>query len=222
MGLISLRTATQLYWLGRYVQRALDLLHRLHQTQATEATPVAAPVDATVGLRFEEFCECLGIESEFENRNAFLQALFFKMENGYSILFSLSTAYENGVFLRNTIGHEGFAYLRLALNTLESLQVVNFYDVKPVIDYLYAFWGSIDECADRRVRAMVRWGKWVEIRDLAGRFEDSDDRLEKAVWQLQENLHVLEVDEHLNVTQALDREGGIEFTNELFTTIYRP
>ena len=214
MGLISLRTANQLYWLGRYVQRALDVLHRLYDTRGNDK--------ALIGLGVEEFCECLGIESEFANRDAFLQALFFEKANSYSILFSLTTAYENAVFLRNTIGHEGFAYLRLALNTLESLRVVNFYDVKPVIDYLYAFWGSLDECADPRVRAMVRWGKWVEIRDLAGRFEDSDDRLEKAVGQLRENLQVLEVDEHLNVTQALDREGGIDFTNELFTTIYRP
>ena len=74
---------------------------------------------------------------------------------------------------RNTIGSEALAYIELAAEAFRSSRGAKNLRLAlmPVMDYLLAFWGSIDDkIASGEARTIMKCGKLVERLDLYFRF----------------------------------------------------
>jgi uncharacterized alpha-E superfamily protein len=98
---------------------------------------------------------------------------FLYGEESFSISSAFRCAYDNALVIRNTIGSESLAYMELASNTFNSS--CNSKNLRlalmPVMDYLHAFWGSIDDkLATGEAGIIIKCGKLIERMDLYFRF----------------------------------------------------
>ncbi len=164
MSIISLEHSSNLYWLGRYAERA-------YTTLATFFNYCDTMLDKDKNS-YREFLKKLNIEDKFGNYENFVQEFLYGTDN-FSISSTFRNVYDNALVIRNTIGSESLAYIELAINTFNSSKnAKNFrLALMPVMDYLLAYWGNIDDnLAASEEGTFVRCGKFVERLDLYFRF----------------------------------------------------
>jgi uncharacterized alpha-E superfamily protein len=164
MGIISVEHSSNLYWLGRYAERVYTTLDTFFDYH-----------DATLDRdknSYQEFLERLEIEDKYGNYEKFIDGFLYENDD-FTVNSAFRFAYDNALVTRNVIGSESLAYLELAANTFRSgrgsknLRLA----LMPVMDYLLAYWGSIDDqLATSEAGIIIRCGKIVERLDLYFRF----------------------------------------------------
>jgi len=164
MGIISVEHSSNLYWLGRYAERVyttLDTFFDYHD----------AALDRDKNS-YMDFLERLEIEAKYDSHESFIDGFLYGVD-GFTVSSAFHRAYDNALVTRNVIGSESLAYLELASNTFhlergaKNLRLA----LMPVMDYLLAYWGSIDDhLATSEAGIIIRCGKIVERLDLYFRF----------------------------------------------------
>jgi len=138
MGIISVEHSSNLYWLGRYAERVYTTLDTFFDYH-----------DATIDRdknSYRDFLERLEIEDKFGNYESFLEGFLYGTDS-FTVDSAFRQAYDNALVTRNVIGSESLAYLELAAHTFRSgrgsknLRLA----LMPVMDYLLAYWGNIDD-----------------------------------------------------------------------------
>ncbi len=170
---VSVNKANCLYWLGRYAERA----YKISQI-------VTEFYDRMVDFEehaYDDFCDKLGLEYKFNNKDEFLKTIITDKECTSSIAYSLSMAYDNSIVLREQIDTETVAYIQLAYNNV--LRSFNdecrIFDLQKVIDNLMSFWGAVDDyIIDDSVRYAIKVGKYIERLDLFYRFGRNTYKIE--------------------------------------------
>jgi uncharacterized alpha-E superfamily protein len=97
----------------------------------------------------------------------------FDKKDANSISAAFHNAYDNALVIRNSIGSEALSYIQLATDVFHSSKSIKNLRLAlmPVMDYLLAFWGSIDDkLIDGEARIIIKCGKLVERMDLYFRF----------------------------------------------------
>jgi len=165
MGTLSLEYSSNLYWLGRYVERAYTTLNTFfnYHDKSLDKDKNA----------YREFLDNLEIEDKYGDHHKFIQGYLYNESDNFTILSALRFAHDNALVSRNVIGSEALAYIQLATDAFrashnaKSLRL----SLMPVIDYLLAFWGSIDDkLVSGEARTIIKCGKLVERLDLYFRF----------------------------------------------------
>lgn len=217
MGAISLNKADNLYWLGRYAERALVLSDYLYRAYDRGIGPGNEDEGQSA---VSEFCQRLGIQTKFASRADFLRHFFLEQETPYSMAWSVKKAYENGFVLRDLLTNEVFAYLRMGMNTIESLRNPDFFEIKDVIDYLYAFWGSLDEWVPADGASIARWGRLSERMEILYRFAERE-RIKDLGDKLQRVFFILDLPVQLD-WEILngDAIAAVTYLNGLFPAAY--
>jgi uncharacterized alpha-E superfamily protein len=165
MGVISVEHRGNLYWLGRYVERVYATLHSFF-----------GYYDITLDKdknSYRKFLDRLEVEDHYGDYKCFIRGFLFDKKDMSSISAAFHNAYDNALVIRNSIGSEALAYIQLAMDAFHSskgnknLRLA----LMPVMDYLLAFWGSIDDkLFDGEARTIIKGGKLVERLDLYFRF----------------------------------------------------
>ena len=91
------------------------------------------------------------------------------MSNPDSIIANLDRALDNGIVLRDEIKTPSLAYLQMAMDKFQACKGTKKirYDMLPVRDALYAFWGSADNnMTNTDALRIIHLGKSVERVDM--------------------------------------------------------
>jgi len=165
MGTISVEYSSNLYWLGRYTERA-------YTTLSTFFNYHDKSLDKDKNA-YREFLENLEIGDKYGDHHRFIKGYLFDEADSFTLSSTLRFAHDNALVCRNVIGSEALAYIQLAIDAFNhSRNAKNLrLSLMPVIDYLLAFWGSIDDkISSSDARTIVKCGKLVERLDLYFRF----------------------------------------------------
>jgi uncharacterized alpha-E superfamily protein len=165
MGIISIEHSSNLYWLGRYTERVyttLDTFFDYYDIMLDKGKN-----------SYMDFLSKLSIEDKYGDYENFIRGFLYSRTDSFTVSSTFRLAHENGLVVRNTIGSESLAYIELAANTFNS--TCNAKNLRlalmPVMDYLLAFWGSIDDkLATGEAGIIIKCGKLAERLDLYFRF----------------------------------------------------
>jgi uncharacterized alpha-E superfamily protein len=165
MGIISVEHSSNLYWLGRYLERAYTTLDVFF-----DYNDIALDKDKN---SYKDFLSKLSIEDKYGDYESFISGFMYSRADIFTISSTFRLAYDNALVIRNTIGSESLAYMELAANLFDS--TCNSKNLRlalmPVMDYLLAFWGSIDDrLATEEAEIIIKCGKFIERLDLYLRF----------------------------------------------------
>lgn len=191
MGIITIEKANHLFWLGRYVERVFSTVivfqdyYDLMIDQDSKA--------------YHSFCRRLEIPDIYQDSEDFCYRYVYDKTNFDSIIMNLVRAYDNAIVLRDEITSETLAYIELALQVLENTESdAPILELQKVIDYLYAFWGSVDDKVETEAcRNIMKCGKYAERLDLCYRFENNPIDIQKQIAKLKNRILKLENQYHL-------------------------
>lgn len=194
MGIISVEKSDHLFWLGRYVERVFTTLN-------TFFTYYDRMLD-TEKEAYKHFCERLSIPDIYENQEDFVQKYLFSKEDGNSVYSSMERAYDNAVVLRDELSSRTLSYIQLALDCMEKNAGSGAfaYDLQPVLDDLFAFWGCLDDnVEDEECRNIIKCGKYLERLDLYMRLDYPYRMIEKEYNKFLNRLHKIRI--HYNLSE---------------------
>lgn len=184
MDIITLEKANHMFWLGRYTERVFQTIFIYMKLY-----DVMIDIDPNAYI---EFCKNLEIDNIYKDSDDFNEKYVYSSDNFDSIISSLKRAYDNAVVLREEITGDTIAYIELSLNILKHRDTKStVLELQRVVDYLYAFWGSIDDTTSQSCRNIIKCGKYAERVDLFYRFDIDDDKLERQMEKLKSRIDKL-------------------------------
>lgn len=161
MGAITRININNLFWLGRYVERVFTTLNSFfkYADRFIEGGQAA----------YEKYLSDISVPDIYKNSEDFFDRYVFDKSDPNSILSNLDRALGNGIVLRDEIKTPSLSYLQLAMDRFTSCKGTTKirYDMLPVRDALYAFWGSIDNnMTNYEALRIIHLGKAVERVDM--------------------------------------------------------
>ncbi|MDO5150147.1 MAG: alpha-E domain-containing protein [Oscillospiraceae bacterium] len=171
MGTITAVNLNNLYWLGRYTERVFTTLNAFFAYHDR-----MVDVDENA---YKAYLKKLYIPDIYEDQNDFLKKYVFDKNDINSIASNLDRALGNAIVLREEIKTPSLSYLQMASDKLSKIPGTDKlrFDLLPVRDYIYAFWGSIDDnMTNSESNQIIHFGKLVERTDLYLRLEASEER----------------------------------------------
>ena len=167
MILISPQTAQNLYWMGRYIQRAESMTRLVIATfdDMLDRNPLEA----------HHLYEKLGLDIHFNSPRDFLRKSLFELEH-VSLLTAINYARENAILTRASLPNRMFSrinalYLKYH-NTKEDPNVSLFW-LESTLQELDAIWGNLDlTLIEAKETPFIKLGKVIERMDLNIRLFD--------------------------------------------------
>lgn len=165
MGIISIEKADHLFWLGRYAERVfttLDMFFKCYDEM----------IDRN-GEMYKIYCEKIAIPDIYGSKEVFVEKYLTDPSDPNSVYSNLVRAYDNAVVCRDEISSASLSYIEMSLTALRrSGSYAPIFEMQKVTDYLYAFWGSVDDCVENEeCRNLMKCGRYVERLDLYMRLD---------------------------------------------------
>lgn len=146
---------------------------------------------------YRMFCEKLAIPVIYENMDDFIDKYLFSLADPNSVYSNMMRAFDNAVILRDELSSDTLSYIQMALDCLEQAKLHGnalAYDLQPVKDYLYAFWGCLDDnVEDEEGRNIIKCGKYLERLDLYMRLDFPYCYIEKEFNKFLNRLHKIRI-----------------------------
>lgn len=200
MGIISIKSSDNLFWLGRYVERVFTTLKAFTECY-----------DIMIDINDDEyicFCNKLGIANNYSCRQEFISSFLFDQNDPASIYSSLLHAYDNAVEMRNVISSDTLSYLQLAVDIMEKSRGSNapLLKVQEVTDWIFAFWGSADDNIEAESsRNILKFGRSIERLDLYTRLGYPQELLRKEFSIMLNRLYKVGVDFNADAIERLSK-----------------
>lgn len=161
MGTITRLNINNLFWLGRYVERVFTTLNSFfkYADRFIEGGQAA----------YEKYLLSINVPDIYKSSEDFFDRYVFDLSDENSIISNLDRALGNGIVLRDEIKTSSLSYLQLAMDRFKACKGTKKirYDMLPVRDVLYAFWGSIDNnMTNPDALRIIHLGKAVERVDM--------------------------------------------------------
>lgn len=170
---ITGNVATNLYWLGRYLERTAITLREISVTYDE-----IIDIDKDAGVKlYDKF----DVELEYENAYGFLKEAMFGEHNA-NMLDMLTNARENAIICRHLLDSEAFGEIielhGLFLSTFNNHLEIDY----KLIDHAQSLIGEIWNARSRREHqelsdAFFRIGKITEEVDYRIRFGEEEDQI---------------------------------------------
>ncbi len=183
MDIISLEQSDGLFWLGRYVER-------VHQTLKYVDILFDTLLDKDE-FAYRPYCRELNIPDIYKDRWDFMERYLFDPGNTDSVYSNLSRAYDNAIVLRSMITSTVMAYIQMGLDLLAKGGKESTFALvdQAVIDYMLAFWGSIDDCVPvSEERALIKTGRYIERLDMQLRLRAPLESVRETMSRLERRL----------------------------------
>ena len=195
MGIISIKSTDNLFWLGRYVERVFTTLRVF-----SEYYDKMIDKDENAYI---DFCNKLGIENTYSYKQEFITKYLFDENDPNSVMSNLLCAYDNAVVMRNEISSETLSYIQMAVNYMEQGRESSapMLKLQEVFDCIFAFWGSADDFVESR--NILKFGRSVERLDLYTRFSFSPTLIKKEFSILLNRLYKVGVDCNIDAINTL-------------------
>jgi uncharacterized alpha-E superfamily protein len=208
--LLTANVATNLYWLGRYIERTEGTL-----TQIMIAYDQIIDVNKDAGV---ELYENFSTELSYENAQDFLNKAMFG-DHEANLASITGYARENAIISRNHLNAQAFGEI-IALNSLFQKSSNNLVDIDyRLIDNAHSLisemWGEISKTEYKRISDyFLRLGQLVEKADFNFRFDDDKETGIVIIEEIHKILQSLDEDKVIKVeqtqTQELDYEAIID------------
>lgn len=198
MGIISIKSTDNLFWLGRYVERVFTTLRVF-----SEYYDKMIDKDENA---YVDFCRKLGIENTYSYKQEFITKYLFDENGPNSVMSNLLCAYDNAVVMRNEISSETLSYIQMAVNYMEQGRESSapMLKLQEVFDCIFAFWGSADDFVESEItRNILKFGRSVERLDLYTRFSFSPTLIKKEFSILLNRLYKVGVDCNIDAINTL-------------------
>lgn len=198
MGIISIKSTDNLFWLGRYVERVFTTLKMF-----TKCYDVLIDVDENA---YVDFLQKLGLPNTYRYKSDFIANFLFDEGNPNSVLSTLLCAYDNAVVMRNELSSETMSYIQLAVNAMQRGKESGapMLKLQEVFDCIFAFWGSADDYVESETtRNILKFGRSVERLDLYTRFSQPAPLVRKEFSILLNRLYKVGVACNLSAVDTL-------------------
>ena len=198
MGIISIKSTDNLFWLGRYIERVNTTLKIF-----TEYYDRMIDKDEKY---YEDFCSKLGIANKYSYKQEFIRNFLFDENDPNSVMHNLLAAYDNAVIMRNELSSETMSYVQMAVDALEKDKYSNapILKLQQVFDYIFAFWGSADDYVESETsRNILKFGRSVERLDLYTRFSYPPELVKKEFSILLNRLYKVGIECNVDATDRL-------------------
>lgn len=197
MGAITGININNLFWLGRYAERVFITLNSFfkYADEFIEGGQAA----------YEKYLADINVPDIYENSDDFFNRYVFDMSNPDSIIANLDRALGNGIVLRDEIKSSTLAYLQMAMDKFKACEGTRKirYDMLPVRDALYAFWGSADSnMTNPEARRIIHLGKSVERVDMYLRLEYPEEDISSELNNLLKHISRYAADESAIINTA--------------------
>lgn len=188
--LVTASKADNLYWLGRYTERAFTTLVQFFPfyDRVMDENPDA----------FRPFARALDLPEDFEDFDTFIHSFLYDGTNPDSVRSAIVSAFNNAVILRPELTSRLLQYVELAMTNItdaaeRSTDSEDIYAQRDVADDMLAFWGGIENSAvDMTLKAFIFIGKYIERIDLYTRFGMPMAEMEAPLRKLETYAHALD------------------------------
>lgn len=206
MGIISIEKVDHLFWLGRYTERVFTTLRTFFKY-----------FDRMLDMddeAYKGFCEKLAIPVIYENMDDFIDKYLFSLEDPNSIYSNMTRAFDNGVILRDELSSDTLSYLQMSLDCIEYAKKhanALVYDLQPVKDYIFAFWGCLDDnVEDEECRNIIKCGKYLERLDLYMRLDFPYFYVDREFNKFLNRLHKIRIGYNMEEADKLIEVMGLK------------
>lgn len=161
MGAITRININNLFWLGRYVERVFTTLNSFFKYADRF---IEGGQDA-----YEKYLADINVPQIYKSPEDFFHRYVFDMSDPNSIISNLDRALSNAIVLREEIKTPSLSYLQMAMDRFRACEGTDKirYDMLPVRDAIYAFWGSVDNnMTNTEALRIIHLGKSVERADM--------------------------------------------------------
>lgn len=168
MILISPQTALNLYWMGRYIQRAESMTRLIISTfdEMLDRNPKEG----------EELYAKLGLELQFSSAQDFLLKSLFKLEH-VSLITAVDNARENAILTRASLPYRVFNRINalyIKYHNAVNEPKISLTWLESTLQELDAIWGNLDlMLIELKETPFLKLGKVIERMDLDIRLFDS-------------------------------------------------
>lgn len=182
LSLVTASKADNLYWLGRYTERAFTTLNQFF--------PFYDRVMDTDVDAFRPFAHALDLPEDFEDFDGFVNSFLYDGSNPDSVRSAVTSAFNNAVILRPELSSLLLQYVELAMTNITdaakyAADAEDIYKQRDITDDMLAFWGGIENSpVDPTLKAFIFIGKYLERIDLYTRFGLTMEELEAPLKKL--------------------------------------
>ena len=182
LSLVTASKADNLYWLGRYTERAFTTLNQFF--------PFYDRVMDTDVDAFRPFAHALDLPEDFEDFDGFVNSFLYDGSNPDSVRSAVTSAFNNAVILRPELSSRLLQYVELAMTNITdaakyAADAEDIYKQRDITDDMLAFWGGIENSpVDPTLKAFIFIGKYLERIDLYTRFGLTMEELEAPLKKL--------------------------------------
>ena len=188
--LVTASKADNLYWLGRYTERAFTTLVQFFPfyDRVMDENPNA----------FRPFARALDLPEDFEDFDAFIHSFLYDGDNPDSVRSAIVAAFNNAVILRPELSSRLLQYVELAMTNItdaaeRSANAEDIYAQRDVADNMLAFWGGIENSVvSQPLKAFIFIGKYIERIDLYTRFHLPLEQMDAPLAKLETYAHLLD------------------------------
>ncbi|MBW3081063.1 circularly permuted type 2 ATP-grasp protein [Bifidobacterium saguinibicoloris] len=188
--LVTASKADNLYWLGRYTERAFTTLVQFYPfyDRVMDDNPDA----------FRPFARALDLPEDFEDFDTFIHSFLYDGTNPDSVRSAIVSAFNNAVVLRPELSSRLLQYVELAVTNITSAAEASadssdIYAQRDIADNMLAFWGGIENsAADMTLKAFIFIGKYIERLDLYTRFGMPVEEMDAPFRKLSTYSHALD------------------------------
>ena len=217
MGTLTIGRSDNLFWLGRYIERAYQSI-QLYMIGYDRMIDIDEQYYKTI-------CEQMNIPELYGSREAFIEQYAFDKKNPYSIIASVERAYDNAMVMRDEISSNTLSYIHMIQGRMKKAAASEspVYYLQQVLDNILAFWGCLDdEIYDESIRNTVKCGKRVERLDIYLRLKKPKEELNREVRRLMQRIDSTKLSYNraaLLYTAAMIEEDPIEY-EELLNKVW--
>ena len=182
LSLVTASKADNLYWLGRYTERAFTTLNQFF--------PFYDRVMDTDVDAFRPFAHALDLPEDFEDFDGFVNSFLYDGSNPDSVRSAVTSAFNNAVILRPELRSRLLQYVELAMTNITdaakyAADAEDIYKQRDITDDMLAFWGGIENSpVDPTLKAFIFIGKYLDRIDLYTRFGLTMEELEAPLKKL--------------------------------------
>ncbi|WP_122893435.1 alpha-E domain-containing protein [Arcobacter peruensis] len=178
--LLTANVATNMYWLGRYLERAETALYKIE-----EAFNLTIDVDKSAGVKLYKK---LGIELEYTNSADFLKKAIYG-DHTANIMTITSNARESAIISRIYINNSAFGEI-IELDALfkrksNDADPIDYKDLDHALSLIKEIWG---ETASRKKQSssdyFFKLGRLVEELDICLRFNRDFEILKQIIDEI--------------------------------------
>ncbi|MDR3271000.1 MAG: alpha-E domain-containing protein [Peptococcaceae bacterium] len=220
MGIFSSEKISNLYWLGRYLDRTQSALKLFMDY-------FDLMIDGDKNT-YRTFCQTTGIPDVYADKADFIHQYPFDTTNPHSVISNVNRAFDNAVVMRDTLGSDTLAYLQMVLYDLRSAESNEerlMIGMQNAIDHLLAFWGCLDDMVDdEATRNTIKLGKQVEHLELDLRLKRPRSCLQRDYKRLENRLlhsflpydqALIDTIEPMLLQDSVDHENALMLLHQL-------